>query len=518
MLLKADILPGITLQTVLLTGFGIFALLLAHAIFTLWKESTPVAGGFPIIGQEKVDLFNFKSKMTFAIRGRSAVEAAFKQFKNKPFQIPYHSGPALVLPIEQFDQIRNNPDLDMTGAALQDFFPSYPAFKPMRVSATSNSLQTMINKKLTPSLALITEPVNEENNIAIPERWPATKDWTRTKFVDELTSLISQVSSRIFLGAPLCRDAEWIRVGKDFTIDTMIASYAMRFTPSILRPIVYPFLPPVKRLERTNNLARRIIQPEVDKRRANRAAALAKGEKIPKQLDTIDWLDDVVKSDPNYDYVGAQLSLTFAAIHTTSNTLGHLMYDVIEHSELIPELRQEIIDAYTEDGSWQKTTLYKLKLMDSVMKESQRLNVLSNLFITRYAKNAVTLEDGTVIPKRTRVFFPSLHMQSEEYYPQADQFDGRRFLNLRNQPGNANKYQFVTTSSEHAGFGHGQHSCPGRFFASNEIKLIFAHLLMKFDWKFIDGRPANPLPESNERVLDQNAEILYKSRTPEINF
>jgi len=152
------------------------------------------------------------------------------------------------------------------------------------------------------------------------------------------------------------------------------------------------------------------------------------------------------------------------------------------------------------------------------MKESQRLNNLGNLNITRYTTKDVALSDGTVIPKNRRLFFSACHMQDEEYYPQAKKFDPKRFLNLRNQPGNTNRHQFVTTSVEHVGFGHGQHSCPGRFFASNEIKLILAHLLMKYDWKFLNGRPKNLRPEANELIVDAKAEILYKSRTPEVHF
>ena len=38
------------------------------------------------------------------------------------------------------------------------------------------------------------------------------------------------------------------------------------------------------------------------------------------------------------------------------------------------DLRAEIIAVVkAEDRGWQKSTLYKLKLMDSVLKESQRL-------------------------------------------------------------------------------------------------------------------------------------------------
>ena len=34
-----------------------------------------------------------------------------------------------------------------------------------------------------------------------------------------------------------------------------------------------------------------------------------------------------------------------------------------------------------------------------------------------------------------------------------------------------------------------QHACPGRFFASNEMKIALSHLLLKYDWE---------LPEDGE--------------------
>jgi hypothetical protein len=43
------------------------------------------------------------------------------------------------------------------------------------------------------------------------------------------------------------------------------------------------------------------------------------------------------------------------------------------------------------------------------------------------------------------------------------------------------KHQLVTVGSENLGFGHGSHACPGRFFASNEIKVLLVDMLRRFD-------------------------------------
>lgn len=76
------------------------------------------------------------------------------------------------------------------------------------------------------------------------------------------------------------------------------------------------------------------------------------------------------------DYVAAQLSLTVAAIHATTEALTTALADLVTYPEITPLLREEIIRVVSEEG-WSKQTLYKMKLMDSFLKESQRLHPVS---------------------------------------------------------------------------------------------------------------------------------------------
>lgn len=39
------------------------------------------------------------------------------------------------------------------------------------------------------------------------------------------------------------------------------------------------------------------------------------------------------------------------------------------------------------------------------------------------------------------------------------------------------------TSPAHLGFGYDMYSCPGSFFAANEVKMILVYLLVSFDWE-----------------------------------
>ena len=75
-----------------------------------------------------------------------------------------------------------------------------------------------------------------------------------------------------------------------------------------------------------------------------------------------------------------------------------------------------------------------------------------------------------------------------------EDFDPWRFLRLRQGGDGANgKYQFQTPDKQFLHFGHGRMACPGRAFATNEIKLVLTYLLREYDFAFPkqQGRPRN---------------------------
>ena len=86
--------------------------------------------------------------------------------------------------------------------------------------------------------------------------------------------------------------------------------------------------------------------------------------------------------------------------------------------------------------------------------------------------------------------------------------------------GKENMHQFVTTSPDSLTFGHGNHACPGRFFASNEIKIVLIELLRSWDFRLkgdaeMDGgedkRPKNYLNEM-EIMPNMAAEVEFRRR------
>jgi cytochrome P450 len=101
----------------------------------------------------------------------------------------------------------------------------------------------------------------------------------------------------------------------------------------------------------------------------------------------------------------------------------------------------------------------------------------------------ITLSDGTCLPPGTFVNAPT-HALSHDapLFPDPDNFDGLRFFKLRQQSqADKNKHQFTTIDNVATYFGAGRHACPGRRFADVLAKMVIAALVMKYDFKMIEG-------------------------------
>ena len=99
-------------------------------------------------------------------------------------------------------------------------------------------------------------------------------------------------------------------------------------------------------------------------------------------------------------------------------------------------------------------------------------------------------------------------------YDRPEVFDGFRFARIRAEPGNESRYQLVSTGTDATSFGHGPNACPGRNFAANEIKVLLAHLIQRYDIKLMDGesRPENLVFPGGAIFPDPKACIVVKNR------
>lgn len=132
----------------------------------------------------------------------------------------------------------------------------------------------------------------------------------------------------------------------------------------------------------------------------------------------------------------------------------------------------------------------------------------------RVATQPIKLSNGSTIPKNMSIMvalnkMKMLSSNNNNRDPAAwAAYHPRRFLDLRQQPGQTTKWQFVTTSADHLAFGHGRHSCPGRFFAANEIKVILTYLLLGFEWRFTAESPRGDIAHAKALIRAREQDVL----------
>lgn len=128
-------------------------------------------------------------------------------------------------------------------------------------------------------------------------------------------------------------------------------------------------MPSCWELRRSLQHCRQTLAPYLHKRKLLKSAG-DEGNKMIIFDDSVEWFEREL--GPNHDAVLKQLTLSVVAIHTTTDLLLQVMSDLAQNPDMLDAVRKEVIQVLSTEGL-NKISLHSLKLMDSVLKESQRL-------------------------------------------------------------------------------------------------------------------------------------------------
>ncbi|PVI06500.1 cytochrome P450 monooxygenase-like protein [Periconia macrospinosa] len=456
-------------------------------------------------------------QLKFIKHGVEILNQAKKEFAGRAFRMINNTGEVIVLPTRFANIIRNEKNLSFALAIKRDFHAHVPGFQPFGVlDHEGEVLQNLTRKQLTKLLNTVTQPLASETTFAVHLIYGDSPDWMETNISDSLLELISRLSSRVFLGEELCRNEDWLKITKQYTVDGFVAAQEMTVVPESLRFLLSLFSRRCKAVRNGLHRAQEIIKPVIEKRRLLKEKARKEGVPVPMFNDSIEWAEAECKGI-SYDPAYLQLTLSFAAIHTTSDLLSKTMLLLANDPAQIEPLREEILRVLKKDG-WSKTALYNLKLVDSTLKEAQRMMPTDRLSMRRLATKDVHLGEDITIRKGQTVMVDGTLNEDPTVYENPGKFDTYRWLRMRNTPEYANKAQFVTTSPEHLAFGHGMHACPGRFFAANEMKVALCHLLLKYDWELAPGTTTELFTFGTANVVNPKSMLRYRKRDVEIDL
>ncbi|OKP11796.1 Fumitremorgin C monooxygenase [Penicillium subrubescens] len=472
-------------------------------VSSFWQDLTDEIpySRIPLVGKRWWDLSNKKAKARFTEAARALIAEGFAK-GTSVFQVMATTRPLIVLHPKYVDEIKSHPHLDFELATKKNFFEDRIAgFEAFHPAGASRVILDTVRIKLTQALGSLTIPLSIESAATLKGTFPPSNgtvsslptnttyhnvhadwfhltEWTTYNFSQKVPYMIARLSTLVFMGESVCRDPAWLDVSVNYTIDAFLAARALRMWPSVLRPLVHWFMPSCQKLRQHFAVARAIVAREIENRTLAKQVQLGSGG-APRRADALDWLDELSTAYGSVsDQPREQVGLALAAIHTTSNLLTNVVYDLAAYPEYVEPLREEIKAVLIEDGSLKKTSLLKLKLLDSVIKESQRINPVSIVSMNRVALSPIPLSDGTLIPAGATIAVSAHINEDDTVYPNASSYDGFRFYKKRQEPGHEHRHQLVTTTSDNFSFGHGRHACPGRFFAANETKILLVHLLL----------------------------------------
>jgi cytochrome P450 len=197
---------------------------------------------------------------------------------------------------------------------------------------------------------------------------------------------------------------------------------------------------------------------------------------------------DRVEEAGSIDNVSAVLlTLNFAAIHSTAGTAIKTILNILSHdtaAELMSCLLTEIEVALSATGGvWSLETLNRMKCMDSVLKETLRLDPVETLGIYRMIKKPLTTKFGCLLDVGTKVALSAYTInRNPSQYLNPHQFDPMRFcqppeendVQVPNEPTDYKNQEMLrqpdiskkhtkledasyTISEEYLSFGYGSH-------------------------------------------------------------
>ncbi|GAP87065.1 putative cytochrome p450 [Rosellinia necatrix] len=459
---------------------------LATLITYAWATSNPSLKKLPHINYSGL-FSDSRAQLEFRYSARTMLQKARKQYPNKPYRMTTEFGEVVMLQSESMDDIRNSPHLSFMGTVAQERICEIPGFEPLAALGESGDLVLLIaRKQLTKLLAQVTSPLSEEIALGVSINMGESTEWREIMLMPAIRDVTARMSSRVFVGKELARNEDFLEIVKGYTVHTMAAMIKLSRYPVNIRPYIGWLFPECRRVRDYYSRTQKLIDPVVKKREEAKRAALAAGQQAPIYNDALEWIEqESMGRKTEYDPATFQLIVSTVAINTTTDLLQSVMVDLIQHPETMQAVRDEIVRILRADG-WQKSSLYNMKLLDSVMKETQRMRPIF-LAIRRSVEADMTLPDGTVLKKGMRLHIDTHRMGDPAVYESPEEWRPDRFLQLRSQPGKEHVAQLVSTSVDHLGFGHGEHACPGRFFAANEMKVALCHLLIKYDWELAPG-------------------------------
>ncbi|KAF8341137.1 cytochrome P450 [Amanita rubescens] len=450
----------------------------------------------PAVGPSGI-LASYFGALRFVKNGKEMAQEGYDKYYGSIFKVPMLtqwmilvSGPRLIEDIRQ----ASDDQLSLVDAAVETIHTDVLLG---RESHDDTYHIGVVRNRLTRNIAVQFSEVHDEIAAAFAESVPTNGDeWTTIVAFKANLNIMCRVVNRFLVGLPLCRDPDYISSIQQLPIEISFVARFLRRVPKRLRSLEKHLEPFIKD---------RLEQLELH------------GSDWPdKPNDAITWLWEEAKEPHRrtiQKFAVRIIFMNFAGIHTTTLTYTTALYILATKPEYVQPMREEIEAAISEEG-WTKSAIGKLRKVDSFIRETMRMYATGVFNTKRKVLKDFTFSNGMTVPAGCLISLPHRAVQCDAVnYSDPDVFDGFRYARMREREGEGTKHGMVTTTNEYLPFGLGRHSCPGRFFATNNIKAMFAYILMNYDVKMAgeQGLPSEKF-FGIDSTPDLAAKMMFRKR------
>ncbi|CAG8958654.1 hypothetical protein HYFRA_00011495 [Hymenoscyphus fraxineus] len=452
---------------------------------------------------------------------------------NQPFVIPsLDRGPMVVIPRQQL-KLWGSPEsvLDMRVTAETTIQFKYTC-PDEQVRETRLEIG-VIRKQLTRNLSNITPRVADELERGFSRSWGLDNEWKTVNVWSSARKIIMGAANAAFAGDMLCRDTDFLDRVESHTMTVFTGAFLISCLPSMLQPVAGFLVSRVVDFRCDRAMER--CMPFI-RERLETSANPPPGWKAPQ--DGLQWLIEESYASPLPDELLPKrvwhrlLLMNNVSLLTTSYTVQNVLLDLYSSDPslgYVDVLRDEAAQALAStNGIWTSESVAHLRLLDSTIRESMRVSAMGPLMLARTVmhRDGIQLgghgsEPGIIAGPKTVLTVPmeAIHYD-EDLYHDARCFNPFRFavppsegvpkagkklaggdINVGDanrhdadngaagDAGTAKQKLIVTLDDGFLSFGTGRWACPGRFFASMEMKIFMANVLLNYDVEPLKKKP-----------------------------
>jgi hypothetical protein len=147
------------------------------------------------------------------------------------------TGPEVVLPVSQARWLCEQPDhiMSQTEVNRQFLEADHTFLHPNIVREPVHP--EVIRRELTHKLSSFADDIVDELQQCLEENWGLdTENWKEINVYDTMLDVISRLSTRVFVGEPLCKNKEFLHSARMFDKNVVVSAAALNLLPEFLKP------------------------------------------------------------------------------------------------------------------------------------------------------------------------------------------------------------------------------------------------------------------------------------------